>query len=175
MFGVCQHSQQDGKKLCWLALASLGAQVGLVCLVLYNHTWFGMRHSSHIASSNAYEGCCVTFPSTHNFIAASLLIGGAACLGCANTASRTAQIVLASIGQFGCTGGSCVFGRVVLQCAKGITVAVLVSAQVDSWTAVALTNQAFLSAPVASRSRMSAITANRTAACAARANRPHVQ
>jgi OCT family organic cation transporter-like MFS transporter 4/5 len=46
----------------------------------------------------------------HNFIAASLLIGGAACLGCANTASRTAQIVLASIGQFGCTGGSFVFG-----------------------------------------------------------------
>lgn len=42
----------------------------------------------------------------HNLVSFGLLLGGAACLACANIHGSIAQAVLAAIGKFGCSGKS---------------------------------------------------------------------
>jgi MFS family permease len=40
----------------------------------------------------------------HNIVAIGNLLGGAACLACANVAGGTTQAALSAIGKFGCSG-----------------------------------------------------------------------
>ncbi|WIA39494.1 hypothetical protein OEZ86_005592 [Tetradesmus obliquus] len=66
------------------------------------HVTFALQVTGQIIAT-LLSGALIDRLGRHNIISASLLIGGAACLGCSNTSNRIAQIVLATIGQFGCT------------------------------------------------------------------------
>jgi MFS family permease len=81
-----------------------------------SHVTFALQVTGQIIAT-LLSGALIDRLGRHNIISASLLIGGAACLGCSITANRTAQIVLATIGQFGCTGGQYVrVSRATLRC-----------------------------------------------------------
>lgn len=77
-----------------------------VCFVC-SYVTFALNVTGQIVAT-LLSGFLVDRLGRHNIISLSLLLGGGACLACANTASKTAQIVLATLGQFGATGGSIV-------------------------------------------------------------------
>jgi hypothetical protein len=52
----------------------------------------------------------------HNIVAMGNLLGGAACLACANVASGTTQAALSAIGKFGCAGVSAFYVSAIDDC-----------------------------------------------------------
>lgn len=67
------------------------------------HVTFAANVSGQLVAT-VLAGVLVDKLGRHNIISCSLLLGGVACLACAHATDTTAQIVLATIGQFGCTG-----------------------------------------------------------------------
>lgn len=48
----------------------------------------------------------------HNILSFGQLIGGAACIACANVRGGSTQAALAAIGKFGCSGNQVVFKQI---------------------------------------------------------------
>eukprot|EP00878_Enallax_costatus_P018973 GHUV01020001.1.p1 GENE.GHUV01020001.1~~GHUV01020001.1.p1 ORF type:complete len:368 (+),score=100.00 GHUV01020001.1:103-1104(+) len=66
------------------------------------HVTFALNVTGQLIAT-ILAGALVDRLGRHNIISFSLLVGGVACLTCATITNKTAQIVLATIGQFGCT------------------------------------------------------------------------
>jgi MFS family permease len=59
----------------------------------------------------------------HTVVSMGLLLGGGACLACANVPGTTVVAVLAAIGKFGCSGEFCSGGLLAAWCIVAVAVA----------------------------------------------------
>lgn len=91
---------------------------GAVVLSLYSYVSFTLGTTAELAAL-LVAGVLVDRVGRHNLVSVSMLLGGAACLACANSTGQTETAVLAAIGKFGISGVLAVVSRTPI-CASNL-------------------------------------------------------